>query len=668
MKKLYFCLLLCSPITHAEDINKVTITVESTKISDVSGEEVKSADLAEALTKKVPGISLVRRSGIANDIILRGQKKDNINVLIDNAKVYGACPNRMDPTTSHVLTNNIEGIEIIEGPYDVENFGTLSGSVNISTKEPTSGLSGEASINLGSWNYRKAAANISGGNDTVKYLFSVSKESSAQYEDGNGNTFAEQIELLNPTTMPAMDPRYKPEYVDIDAYDKRTFMGKLFANFTEDQQLKFSYTANKSDDVLYPSSKMDALYDDSDIYNLEYSIKDIGSYSNSLSFQYYDSKVEHPMSTFYRVSSGLNSVNEVISYLETHTQGFKVKNSFNVGTSAELTLGLDTSIRNWDGTYEGKGTRIGITGRKSIDDVDTQNHALFAELSKKYDKTSIKAGIRYDDTTIEPAGVLGQADNEYSYFSANVFTSFQASNNTRYFAGVGQASRVPDARELYFNNSMNTILGTPDLKETSNLELDLGLENKYDSFNIKTKLFHSWLTDYIYFNSSLATNKFENIDATIYGLDVSGSYFFNDEFSLDFGAAYQRGQKEQLLTGQSNENLAEIPPLKANLALIYDYNVKSTASVELVAADAWDDIDSDNGEQNINGYGVINLKVKHGVSQNIELTFGIDNIFDKTYAVTNTYQDLTLLADGAGDIMLMNEPGTYYYANMTYKF
>ena len=36
---------------------------------------IKSADLAEALSKNVPSISIVRRSGIANDIILRGQKK-----------------------------------------------------------------------------------------------------------------------------------------------------------------------------------------------------------------------------------------------------------------------------------------------------------------------------------------------------------------------------------------------------------------------------------------------------------------------------------------------------------------------------------------------------------------------------------------------------------------
>ena len=321
MKRVVFAVSLVSMAVSsalaAEELG--TIEVESTRLSDVSGEEVKSADLAEALTRNVPGISLVRRSGIANDIILRGQKKDNINILIDDAKIYGACPNRMDPPTSHVLTNTIDSIEIIDGPYDVENFGTLSGAVKVTTIKPSAGLNGEVSLNVGSFNYLKAAATFSGGNDKVRFLLSASNESSEQYEDGDGNTFADQIDNANPTTNPMMDPRYKDEYRDIDAYDKTAVLGKLFYNFTENQELRVSYTANRSDDVLYPSSPMDALYDDSNILNIEYSAKHLGRYSKALDVQYYSSDVEHPMSNFYRIASGPDSANELISYLTTDT-------------------------------------------------------------------------------------------------------------------------------------------------------------------------------------------------------------------------------------------------------------------------------------------------------------------------------------------------------------
>ena len=392
-----------------------SITVEATELNDVSGEQVKSADLADALTRNVPSISLIRRSGIANDIILRGQNKDNINILIDDAKIYGACPNRMDPPTSHILTNNIESIEIIEGPYDVENFGTLSGAVKIKTKKPEEELHGEVSINMGRWNYQKTAMSFSGGNEMVRGLVSISDEKSGQYRDGDGNDFAEQIEAITPAVP--MGVKYKDQNRNMDAYEKKTFMGKLFFDLIENHEMAVSYTANRSDDVLYPSSRMDALYDDSNILNLDYTIKNLGEFSKKLEFQYYDSDVTHPMSTKYRNASGMNAVNERVSKLETRMQGFKVKNTFDLSDTSEMTIGLDTSKRNWDGEYIGYGTASMITGRKSIDDVDTDNSAIFAELEKRYQDFTVKVGARYDDTTIEPDNNT-QQDNDYDSFSA----------------------------------------------------------------------------------------------------------------------------------------------------------------------------------------------------------------------------------------------------------
>jgi len=663
-----------SSVCRSEQLG--TITVESTKLSDVSGEQVKSADLAEALAKNVPAVSIVRRSGIANDIILRGQKKDNINILIDNTKVYGACPNRMDPPTSHILTNNIAGIEIIEGPYDVENFGTLSGAVKIETRKPSEDFQGELSVNMGSWDYRKTAATMSGGNDTARFLVSLSRETSGQYEDGDGNDFYEQIAALN---LPApVGVQYKDVYRNLDAYEKKTFLGKAYVDLTDKQELRFSYTANRSDDVLYPSSKMDALYDDSDIFNLEYSIRDLGRYAKRLDVQLYTSQVEHPMSTFYRNSSGPNSVNEKISKLSTDMQGLKIKNGlngFDLSDRAQLTIGVDASKRNWDGSYIGEGSQVAITGIKSIDDVDTENLALFAEMEKRYDQLTLKVGARYDDTTISPAAGSGLPDNDYNGLGANLFASYQASEHRRYFAGIGKASRVPDARELYFRGAMvsgmmvmTPLKGTPTLQDTSNYQVDLGMENSYDSFMLKTKLFYSWLKDYIYYNADATINAFENIDASIYGLEFSGSWFASDEINLDFGLAYLRGQKDQPLAGQSDKDLAEIPPLKINLALNYDYGRNSTASIALVAADRWANYDADNGEQALDSYAVVNMKVKHELNRRFELSVGIDNVFDRTYAVSNTYEDLTLLFDGSGQVMLLNEPGRYAYVNAAYKF
>ncbi|MDD2400127.1 MAG: TonB-dependent receptor, partial [Sulfurovum sp.] len=87
MKKLVCLSVAASFCLHAANVELGTIEVEekieTEVIKDVSNEEIKSADVAEGLAKESSSVWLVRRSGISNDIIVRGQKKDNINVTID---------------------------------------------------------------------------------------------------------------------------------------------------------------------------------------------------------------------------------------------------------------------------------------------------------------------------------------------------------------------------------------------------------------------------------------------------------------------------------------------------------------------------------------------------------------------------------------------------------
>lgn len=670
MNRVCFALLVISFNIFADNEANVTklplIMVEGELIEGISGSEVKTADLAEALSKKSAGISLVRRSGIANDIILRAQKKDNINILIDGAKVYGACPNRMDPPTSHILTNNIETVEIIEGPYDVEHFGTLSGSVMITTKKPQSGFSADLMFNMGSWNYLKTAVSLSGGTDRVRGLISISNESSDQYEDGDGNNFAEQIESFSAVTM----ARYKPEYENRKAYEKQSVMAKLYVDVTGDQQLKMSYTANRSDGVLYPSSKMDALYDDSDIINVDYSINDLGRFSSVLDISFYDSTVQHPMSTFYRLSSGAGSANERISYLESSIQGFKLKNAFEITPDTKMTLGIDSSRRNWDGTYQGSGMSVGITGIKSIDDVDTDNNGLFLRLDKNLGDLSFEVGARYDDTNIKPTtGML--AANTYTAFSVYGLGYWKFNAGITLRAGLGRSHRVPDARELYFRAAMGPngmLIGNPDLEQVSNDELDLGFDYGHDKLSVKTRFFYSWLSDFIVYNDSKKMQRFENTDASIYGFSILADWMVAENLNFDFGLAYQRGKKNQSLAGQMDTDLPEIPPLKLNMSLRWNYTDKGTAWAEFSAADNWTKYDADNGEQLLDSWAIFNLKTEYQLTKRISMLAGVDNVFDQTYAVSNTYKDLTLLLDGSGKVILMNEPGRYFYLNTSFSF
>jgi len=90
-------------------------------------------DMGQALSA-MPGVAKIRKGGIANDVVVRGFYRDNISVLTDNQKLFGACPNRMDPPAFHTSLAEIESVTVIKGPFDIRHQGSMGGSVAIITK------------------------------------------------------------------------------------------------------------------------------------------------------------------------------------------------------------------------------------------------------------------------------------------------------------------------------------------------------------------------------------------------------------------------------------------------------------------------------------------------------------------------------------------------------
>jgi len=657
--------LASEPVT----IQKITVEADAPKTEGknvVADEMVKfsrQSDLGEMLSNTLPEVTMVRNSGVGNDIILRGFRKDNLNITIDDAKVCGACPNRMDPPSMHVSSSQIKSVEVQEGPFDVTKFGSLGGKINVVTKDPQKGVHGEVSATLGSFDYRKLSTTLEGGNDTVQAQVGFSRETSGQYKDGNGRTLTEQTDYLIGSNPTAQGQKYKPANANMNAYDRNSYWAKIVGRISDNQKLTLSYFGDSADNVLYPRYRMDAQVDDTTMFNLKYQLTNLSSFSDELKIEGYHSKVTHVMGTDFRVGA-TNPTTTMVAPVEATIQGALVENTLTIANT-KVSIGLDSSIRNWNGT---SGNKVNPTTKILLPDVDTKNIALYAKGLKTIGNYTISGGARYDDTSINADQtkplMATVKDKEYSNISANLMAKYNYTAHTNVFVGAGQSTRVPDAKELYWP----TLAGIhSNLNETKNREIDMGAEHTSGNFHIKGTAFYSDLKDFIYQYKTGVNTTWANIDATIIGLDLQGDYLLSSEWRIESGAAYQKGtKKDPSILGQTDKDLAEIPPLKGRAALVFDDSI-NYAMAEGIAA-TQQTTDADNGEKPISGYAIFNLKYGHKFQNGFSLSTGINNFFNHTYAVNNGYIGNELIAGNNVNPLVLNEPGRNFYATLGYKF
>ncbi len=628
--------------------------------------ESSAKDVGEALTK-LEGIWKIRKGAIANDVVLRGFSKENINVLIDGGRVYGACPLRMDPPPFLVDLSEVERIEVIKGPFDVRYQGSMAGLVNIITKKPEEGFRIRLNASAGSFNYINLSPVVSYADDKLGILVGYSYRYSKPYKDGDGRRVTESANI---------SPRaYRPEFINKKAFEINTYWTKLGFKPIENHSVEFSYTRQDARDVLYPYLLMDTIRDKTDRFNMNYRIDGISDMLKSLKFQFYYAKVDHLMSSKYRIGPFMQSD------AESKTYGGRLE--ANLG---DLTLGFDAYKRNWDVVN----FTMMIGTQFALPDVDTENFGIYGEYKRNLsDRLRLVAGLRLDTTKTKADRSKANTNLYFAYKntrrtsktdtypSGNIQLLYELQKDTELFIGLGHSVRVPDAQERYFalRRPGTDWVGNPELKPSRNTELDLGIKHFTDKALIKATAFYSFVQDYITIHRQNRVNNvpgvmnsqalsYENVDAQFFGGEVDLRLSLTQELFLFGGMSYVQARKETKPEKNiTSRNVAEIPPLKTRLALRYDKGIYF-GEVETILSATQNRVDRDLNEQKTSGYGVVNVKVG-GNFRGFTITAGVDNVFDKKY-----FEHLSYLRNpfAMPPSVKVPEPGRTFYINASYTF
>ncbi len=339
------------------------------------------------VAEEIDGLHNVKRGKSSLDINLRGFMKDNINILPNGEKIYGACPNRMDPPSTLTTIEDLKYVEVIKGPYDVKNQGGMGGSIYTEPRDIEIGLKNQVKLQTGSYGENIGSFRSAYGSDSFKIAISGSYQSYYPYKDGKGKSITSVYPDLDhplvyfpiPATITidgnsygTTDLKYKYPYFfpevasapSSNRYEynsrnnltiKRTANLRLIFSPSPHQEIELQGSYASQNNSLTPYLLMDMIWDDLKRGSIKYTLKNLNETVKKLSIKFYGNEILHDMTDSLRCSSysSANCVENIFSreygmrsWAESRINGVKLEAE--LALVGKTTLGIDQYLRRWN--------------------------------------------------------------------------------------------------------------------------------------------------------------------------------------------------------------------------------------------------------------------------------------------------------------------------------
>jgi len=684
-KSFYAIAMVVVFSVHAEETTLPTIQVEAEQIVDANTADITIDTLLRPTPSdggewilEVPGVTGVKMGTHGIDPVIRGQKNNQLNVLLDGAYLFGGCPNRMDPPSSYATPEIYDSALVIKGVQSlIYGAGGPGGTVLYErvtpTFEPGQNYYGKAgagyATNGAIWN---AFADIAAGSNKAFVRGTISAaDQTENYKDGNGDE---------------VHSGYKTNAGNL-LLGGRTAGGTL---------LRFDLDAVRGSDIKYAGARMDAPVSDSDSYKFTIESGGMGSFS-TIKADVYRTDVYHEMDNFsLRPQPG--SWMWVPS--DSITDGARLLGDMMLANGT-LTLGLDYQANDRDATRYAapSGTFPTMVQAYLWPGVNIEQPGVFGEYSGSLSMgNDYTFGLRVDyvDSSASKADLVpvvmgGQSANDLytAYYGltardktdTNVSALYRMEHvfdaQTTFRWGLSRSVRSADATERFIaaGSPMPTMrwVGNPDIQPEAHHQLDLGMNFHLRKGELSFTTYYDDVSDYILLDRahgqagillSDGAYVYRNVNAVLYGFDMEADYQWTSSWRSRFTAAYVYANNET-----DNRAIAQTPPLEGTASLEY-WREGWMLAGEMRAVAKQSRVDDDPATGSgvdfgvTPGYTVYRLYGLYKLGKLAELKYGIDNLFDKYY---REHLNKPSGFDPTSSTPVY-EPGRSYWARLEAKF
>ncbi len=253
--------------------------------------------------------------------------------------------------------------------------------------------------------------------------------------------------------------------------------------------------------------------------------------------------------------------------------------------------------------------------------------------------------------------------------------TYRATPAVQLAGGVGHSARVAEGNERFFGlRRMGADwVGNPGLEPTRNTGVDGSVTIDGRGHSLSVNAYVNRVDSYVavYMARRVAmvpgvmnttARSFANVDAVLRGFEVTGSTRLHANVSFSGDVSYTRGTFAQAaLPGATGNNLAEMPPLRAQARVRFD-NGRAFGELGGVGSAAQRKVDTSLGEAETPSYFVLNVHAGMRAGA-FAVSVGVANLLDRYYVEHLSYQ-----RDPFRSGMRVAEPGRNVFMNATWKF